>query len=311
MNRAFARHLLAVVIAITAAGPSHAQAQTSWPQDCKLHRIASFPMTVKGGHVLVPVSVNGQEKMFVVDTGGYATSITQNAAATLNLPARRTHSHVGRDIGGKYEDSYVIASTFELGHMQAKDFDLLVMSASDTADGLLAPDLLRNFDVEFDFEAMTLNLFRPHPCQDRAVYWTDKYIALPITAAQVVHVRVPVTLEGKDMRAILDTGAPVSTMSLLSAGHFFGVSMTSPGLTPDGAMRGVSGGQVPTYAYPFKTLAMGGVAVANPRILLTDSDNFLGTNDASLLLGLDIMRHLHMYFAYHESMLYLSAADAH
>jgi predicted aspartyl protease len=311
MIRGHGVRLCAGTIVLAFLLASHARAQTAWPEDCKLHRIASFPMTVKGGHILVPVSVNGQQKMFIVDTGGYATSITQNAAAALDLPARRTHSHMGRDIGGKYEDSYVIASTFELGRMQAKDFDLLVMNANDMADGLLAPDLLRNFDVEFDFEAMTLNLFRPHSCQDRAVYWTDKYIALPITAAQVVHVRVPVTLEGKDMRAILDTGAPFSTMSLLSAGHFFDISRASPGIAPVGAIRGVSGGQLATYAYPFKTLTMGGVAVANPRILLTDSDNFLGSNDASLLLGLDIMRRLHMYFAYHESMLYISVADAH
>jgi hypothetical protein len=51
MNRAFAGHLLAWAIAITAALPSPAWAQASWPQDCKQHRIASFPMTVKGGHV--------------------------------------------------------------------------------------------------------------------------------------------------------------------------------------------------------------------------------------------------------------------
>jgi predicted aspartyl protease len=300
---------LAAALLLLQAAPS--AAQPAWPEDCKLHRIASFPMTLRAGHVLVPVTVNDKTENFIVDTGGYATSITENAAAGLGLTPRRTAHHVGRDLGGNFADSVVTVSTFGLGSMQAHEFDLIVMAANNNEDGLLAPDLLRNFDVEFDFAAGTLNLFRPHPCNDRAVYWTRQYISLPVTTAQQLHVRVPVTLDGQDIRAILDTGAPMSVISMESAGHLFGLDGTNPSVTATGAMRGASGGVVATFAYPFKALTMAGVNVANPRILIGEGGNFLAGNEASLLLGMDVLRKLHLHFAYHESKLYVSAADAH
>ena len=75
-------------------------------------------------------------------------------------------------------------------------------------DGTLAPDLLRNFDVEFDFASHTMNLFRPHSCDGKAAYWTGQYIAIPMEITPAGHTRVDVTLDGETRRRILvDTPA--------------------------------------------------------------------------------------------------------
>jgi predicted aspartyl protease len=40
-------------------------------------------MNWTGDRITIPVSVNGVEQHFLVDTGGYVTSISQDAAASL------------------------------------------------------------------------------------------------------------------------------------------------------------------------------------------------------------------------------------
>jgi predicted aspartyl protease len=290
--------------------PGPAVAQRPWPVDCRLSPVARFPMTRHGNHVLIPVMVNGKTLNFIVDTGGYATAISKKAAAALSMRKHGIHLNRIEDVGGKDADSYVVADTFQMGHERAKNFELMVASLADGEDGILAPDLLRNFDVELDFGGMTMTLFRHHPCSDWAVYWTQAFIALPITVTNNGHMRVTVTLDGQEMRAILDTGAPMSLLSFERAGHFFDLDEKSPGVRPLGAVTGGSGGKADIYSYPFKSLAMGGVIVSHPRIFLTAGDNFIGTDNASLLLGMDALQHLHLYIAYGDDTLYVSDAAA-
>ncbi len=105
--------------------------------------------------------------------------------------------------------------------MEAKKFDMMVdLVKSQNIDGTLAPDLLRNFDLDFNFAIMTLNLFRPHTCEGRAVYWTRGYIALPMDILKSGHARIDVTLDNENMDAIR-TGASLSVMTLNSARHYF------------------------------------------------------------------------------------------
>jgi len=56
---------------------------------------------------------------------------------------------------------------------------------------------------------------------------------------------------------------------------------------------------------------MGGVTVTNPRIMLTEGRNFLSSNDATILLGMDMLPRLHLYIAYREQKLYVTDAQAH
>ena len=39
----------------------------AWPAECRLSLVARLPMTEHGGHVLVPVTVNGTALNFIVD----------------------------------------------------------------------------------------------------------------------------------------------------------------------------------------------------------------------------------------------------
>ena len=291
--------------------PSAARAQASWPAECKLHRVASFPMTRIGNLVTIPVLVNGAEKHFMVDTGGYVTSISQNTADAMHLVPHDIRFNTILDAGGKEATKYVYADSFRLGGLEAKKFDMMVDMVKDSDfDGTLAPDLLRNFDVDFDFGTMTMNLFRPHACEDKAVYWTKDYIVLPMTVTESGHTRVDITLDGEDMNAVLDTGASFSVMTFGSARRYFSLHSDSPGVVREEHLTGGQGSVIDTYRYPFKSLSMGAVAVSNPHLVLADAPTVLRNENVSLILGMSEMRYLHLYFAYHEKKLYISAVQA-
>jgi hypothetical protein len=77
-----------------------------------------------------------------------------------------------------------------------------------------------------------------------------------------------------------------------------------------GDLSGGLGSVNDTYRYAFQTLSMGGVAVANPRIVLSDAPTVLANEHGALILGMTELRNLHLYFAYHERKLYICTVQA-
>jgi len=71
---------------------------------------------------------------------------------------------------------------------------------------------------------------------------------------------------------------------------------------------GINGALLKTFAYPFKSIDFQGVAVINPHILVLGRQDFPLTN---LILGIDVLRNLHMYISYKERKIYLTPATAH
>jgi len=201
--------------------------------------------------------------------------------------------------------------SFKLGSFEGKNFAFVAYSTSGGGefDGTLAPDLFRNFDVELDFANQTMTLFKPHACDGRAVYWTPAYLSLPMRITDAGHVRIKVQVDGKDVNAVVDTGASFSAMTLDDANDLFGIK--ADGLVKAETMIGSSGGVLPSYSYGFKTLSLGEITLNNPKIRLYDGHNILRPEGAPLVLGMKELRFLHLYLAYKERELYVSVGEKH
>jgi len=297
--------LLAVSAAI--ALPVHAEERPDWPADCKLERLAELPMTLKSGHVTIPASINGKDATLGIDTGGPFSSLTLAAA-----------HHIG-NVGHRDD--------LRIGDHELNRVYMGWMEAFPGVDGLIAPDILSRYDVEFDFGGNIFRLFKPHSCANRAVYWTGPTTVIPFTLTNDGHVRVPVTLDGQNTYAILDTGAPISVLSMQDASKMFGLDPDSAGIKAANMVSGLwsnlhlapytSGAwntpsrMVSAYTYPFKTISMGGLSITDPSIELIQGRNFLGRDSASLLLGNDVLSHFHLTIAYREQKLYVADAEVH
>ncbi len=168
--------------------------------------------------------------------------------------------------------------------------------------------------VDLDFTAGRMNFFMPDHCPGKVIYWpVDTVAAVPITL-DATHIVVPVTVDGHAMRATIDTGASRTTMNLTYAQSFFGLSPGSPDMAeadfhPNGDKS------LTVYRHTFSSLSFEGVTVKNPTMIImpdrinskqniTPTGSHISSRDIALpqiLIGLDILRKLHVYISYKEA----------
>jgi predicted aspartyl protease len=275
---------------------------------CKLIPVATLPMQLMGGRPTVPASVEGKSIQMLVDTGGAFSELSFPLVLSLKLQAKFVESRKIYAFGGNQEGLYVVSHAFALGTLTSSKQEFVISSYSVRGiDGSLAPDILRAFDVDFDFGHGKFNLISQKHCEGRVAYWSDEAARIPISIDAQGHIRFTLMVDGKTFSAILDTGATKSTLSLEDAESAFGFVRDDPAIQP----AGVVNGSVQAYRYPFKTLTLGGLSVNNPQILLiSEKDSKMGSLP-SFALGVDVLNQLHLYVAYGESAIYLTAAAAH
>jgi predicted aspartyl protease len=275
--------------------------------DCRLTRYAAIPFTtIADGRIAIPVGVDGQPASFLVDTGGVYVSMTPELAKKIGRPAKEVDRWlVG--VGGSVMRTAVHVDEFTIGKLKGTGMAVYVDTRLGIdVDGTVDPDMMAKFDVDFDFAHGLMNLFSQDHCPGKVVYWAKDFVALPMEVRiNSGHIRVPVTIEGKKVMATLDTGAMDSVMSLKLA--------KSLGITEDSAdlklsQSSGSNNQFRTYTYPFKALDMDGIIVTNPHITVLSDAMLPGMGD-DIILGMGILRQLHLYIAYKEEKLYITPAQ--
>jgi Aspartyl protease len=303
---------------------------------CSLGLMASLDMTMlPEGHVEVPLSLNGTTYQFMVDTAGIFSKISENAVKQLGLSETPTNMEL-YGVKGKLHLSAVDVASLKLGNNEAKHFHLAVqgdeMFGGKKYDGVLAADLLTLFDVEFDFKGKKMNLFSQDHCPGKVVYWTQAgYAEIPfrLTAGPLGqgnnHIVLTMALDGHDVTTDFDTGSNTTWLGRRTASQIFSVDDKSTGVervpgSPDSD---------PVYVKQFAQLKLGGVAVQSPviEILPDRSDDAFRMEHSEksrddpiygarlehedLTLGMNVISKLHVYIAYKERKLYVTAPDAH
>lgn len=314
-------------------------------QDCTLHPVASL-RTEAGPQdlMLVPASLNDKQILMLFDTGATRGILDASFAQQLGLTAIRipvaqpvfalprqplrsfqmTPSTQFFTANGTRLSTYTKVPSFDLGALHSKNPAFMLAGFGDPnipgLRGILGGDQFRNYDVEIDPRARLINLFSQDHCEGRVVYWAGAYSDLPIGFSQDGEIRLIMTLDGKDVDTVLDTGAPNTTLSLQAARKVFDLDTDSPG------MEKLSGeGRDGVYRYRFKSLVAGGITITNPQIVLVrdaladrlrqeeiDAHHLMPdtARTPQLILGMDVLRQLHLYIAYKERKLYVTAASA-
>jgi predicted aspartyl protease len=284
------------------------------PQDCRLRAAAQVPMQIMpDGRVTIPVQLEGHNYRFMIDTGGFINTVSQRVVAEEGYTPKVTRGTTLRGMGISLLTNYITAKEFMIGRSRGADFEFFVDDFNDLSSyGTLAPQVLATYDVDLDFGHDKFNLFYPDHCPGVVTYWTDAPVAVvPIEIQNLTHIRIPVMIDGKKIMALLDTGATGAHITQRAARRFLGIEKDDAALKALGPIS-INGMSAPVFSYPFKTLgfgdaATGNITVNNPRIEII-SDQVWGDDD--LLLGVNILRQLHMYIAYKERRMYLTPALA-
>lgn len=294
--------LLALCLGIGAVG--HARAE----EKCQLIQAANFDLSTDiSGRVNIPMTIGGQNVKLMIDTAGYVSTLTRYAVKSLGLTSESALRSLETYYGGEVVDHYVTAHDVMLGRLKASRLMFFVMSdyrSSYDIGGTLAPDILSAYDVDFDFAGSKFRLFMKDHCEGKVVYWTrEPYGVVSFRMDNMHHIMVPVLLDGKEVRAAIDTGAADTVASLERIEDKLDLNDKSPGMVPEPRLR---------YRYPFKTLTFDDVTVSNPDItLVPDGQSKMGNADQTIVLGMNVLRHLHVYIAYGEQKLYVTPATAH
>jgi predicted aspartyl protease len=300
------RCLAALAAILSIASPAWAK------EPCVIRQLASLDLaTEPDGEVAVPATIDGHEGLIEVDTGGAQSILGATFANKLQL-ALGYGNNWFMLYGGVPLGLEVKTHSFELGGLRAEDLALLVAPFTalhnDTV-GVLAPDIMSNYDVELDFVSGKFNLFEPNDCPQAPVYWTKgAYAAVPFDTDRDDHILIDITLDGQSLTAGVDTGADRTTMSLADFKRLFDKSADDPALK---LVRSVSiNGTVSTkvYRYPFQTMMFEGIRIDKPNVDIVERGS--GMQNPQIILGIETLRQLHLYIAYKAGKLYLTPAEA-
>lgn len=298
--------------------------------DCKPLQIVN---TVKlesinnGNKVLVPVTINNTPEKFILDTGGYTSQISRKAVATLGLREEETQEALF-DLYGNSSRTRVQVDNLGLGQLTGHKIALhvspLPLETDGDAAGLLSTNLFLLYDIDLDFGAGRLNYFSQDHCDGRVAYWSERPLAMVPFALDNWHIKVPVMIDGHEAQAIIDTGADDTVMLDTIAQEKFAIALGSD----DAPLQDTSKSDplLKFYSHKFKSLSFEGLTVMNPRVtimtnrvgtgapafkssirgVLNDPYNHVRMDD--LIIGMNILKHLHIYIAYKEKKLYISPA---
>jgi hypothetical protein len=276
-----------------------------------------------GRRELVPIMLNGKMKNFVLDTAGYYTQIGHNTVDDLKLQVRQgTHQMV--DVTGKISRDETQVHDVIIGHMRGADRIFPVNNGLD-ADGLFAIDFIYGqMDMDVDFSNDTLNLFSPNHCPGQVAYWTSPVNVgvVPITM-NGFRITVPVALDGKVEQATIDTGATSSTLTIPEGQRLFGLTPGDTDTPEAGKLNGDD--TLKVYNHKFQTLKFGDVSVNNVTVVLIPNamgrnaertalaysraqseKTVLNSNEDPMLIGMDVLTQMHLFFSFSEKKLYVS-----
>lgn len=324
----------AVLTAVSAAATAATAAAAATPQPataaCRLDLAADLPVTMLDSRPTVEVGINGAKARFVLDSGVPYSQTTPAQAADLHMKVRtapfmnNVPAYFARQDDGRFGDLIAVIKRFTVGGRSIDHFELALL-AGETGDGtagLLGQDFLGAWDVEYDLGQGAVRLFDPKGCRQGLAYWTapgETYSTLVIDwpeATNSLTVGV-VQLNGVDVRAIFDTGAPFSVLAL-SAAKRAGMRLDSPGVVADGG-SGPAGATAKAYVAPFASLKVGdreelrdvrlrvadvafGSSLTIPRLSFAVAT----AADAEMLLGADFFLAHRILVANSERRLYLT-----
>ena len=263
-----------------------------------------MPFVLNRGHVVVDAAVNDHPLHFMVDTGGVFSAIGRPAVQALGIrPAPISQRFDILDIGGAQITEYARIDYLTLAKFRSENLTLMISNMGPGEDGILAPDLLRNFDIELDFATQTMNLFKPPRCDDHVVYWTDDFVRLPMEITEQGHIRIPVIVNGTAIKATLDTGAPRTLIGDSAAKAIIGEDKETG---RDASFSGGAGGKVTGVGVTPDSLTIGKFKWLAPTLISSSVKTGWHKDGSEMLLGLDILHDLHLFFDYKGHALYIS-----
>jgi predicted aspartyl protease len=276
---------------------------------CVLNKIAELPVTMTGLAPMVPAKSNGADVRLVADSGAFYSLLSPSSAVEHGLrltPAPFNFHLLG--IGGEAAISVATVKTFTLADTAIPNVEFLVGgSEPGGGSGLLGQNVLGLADVEYDLANGVIRLMRAHGCADRALaYWavSKPFSIMEISGDSLAskHTAGAAFVNGVKIRAIFDTGAATSVLSLRAAARA-GVKPDDAGVIAAGASGGLGRHTMNTWIAPFASFKIGDEEIRNTKLRIGD---LALSGDVEMLIGADFFLSHRVYVANGQKRLYFT-----
>jgi predicted aspartyl protease/tetratricopeptide (TPR) repeat protein len=297
--------LAASILALLLPGISLAQPN---PGACKLVRIAEWPVRLERNLPLIEGAINGRKIGVLLDTGAYASIVTKDAAERLGLTTRDTAEFM-YGVGGASRIQLARIRELRVGGATRENLRVRVGGERPIpgVEFILGDDFFKEVDIEFDYARRTIRLFRPVDCKDTPLaYWDRQALQVPMEDENKIV--LPVKVNGKAARALLDSGASSSMVSLPFA-ETVGVSPGRSDVLPSGCTWGIGADRVRQWVARFDRIQIAEETMSDSRLNVANvlPELSYGLNShPEVILGTDFLRSHRVYVARSQRKVYFS-----
>jgi predicted aspartyl protease/Flp pilus assembly protein TadD len=295
------------VVSAAALAANAASISPAWAQGkCDLDKIVELPITMTGLRPLITAQVNGQDAKFLVDSGAFYSLMSTAEAANLNLKLSVSGLTVN-GVGGKTRTWLTKVQDFAFLGTTFHDVEFLVSGSEVGSSGVIGQNLLSHFDVEYDLAKGAIRLFKPEGCsRTKLAYWTggQAFSLMDINAVEKYnpHTIGVAYVNGQKIRAMFDTGAATSVLSLTAA-RSVGIDLTAPAVKEAGYSYGIGRGSAKSYIAPVASFKIGDdEEIKNTRLRIAD----IRLGDADMLIGADFFLSHRIFVSNSQHKLYLT-----
>jgi tetratricopeptide (TPR) repeat protein len=243
-----------------------------------------------GRSPIVDARFGDRTARFILDSGAFYSTISRASAAEFGLKVSAAPPWFRlRGIGGDTSAGIAETDTFSLAGIKLPKVEFVVGGSDMGSTGLIGQNILGLADVEYDLPHGAVRLMKTSGCGRASLaYWAgDKpYTMLDLEGNPDgifrPHTIATVMLNGVKIKALFDSGAQSSLLSLATAKRL-GITPETPGVEFVGNGGGLGTHRVPTWLATFDKIDIGGEAINKPRIRMSQLD--LG--NADMLIGVD------------------------
>ena len=286
------RWLRAVLLAASLAGCS-----ADGPKSCRIARVVDLPLLSGLTLPAVEASLDGQKVAVLIDTGSAVSLIDRDAAERFDLRPGPEDRHVILEgVGGPVLAPLVTVPKLVLGHGIARDLELPVAGSlggpieGSPVLGLFGADFLSNYDVDLDRPGRHFAMYRMSRCGSDMQPLAPPAFSIPFNLEDT-KVMLDVTLDGKPVHAILDSGSSHTLVSLATAR---GVGVDPSALAADhlDRIRGIDENALATHVHRFGSLEIGAESMNNFRFGIAD------VQIGGMIIGDDFLAYNHVWISY-------------
>jgi predicted aspartyl protease len=268
-------------------------------QSCGVRPRATLPVTFRGNVPIVQGTINGMTAALILDTGATGMALTEAALHRLDLKTDDKHVFTSHGIGGQSQAFAGVLHDFEIDGIHVPDHPVSVLpntsqiARQHTVDGLFGVSILSVFEVDLDFPRREVTLYAGRICPDTVLPpWKTPFEMVDASKSVRGRFIIPVELDGKQLNALIDTGAEASIVAADVAASL-GVTQAALQAGPHAVLVGTGPQTATAYAHVFQEIRIGNDVGMHPMLLVAER----AEPDIDMILGADYLKNHHLWLS--------------